>query len=454
MPTHTRLTPSDGTAGPRWGRVALPAPLAERARGAAGRITDALRGPELLPALAARAADQSDDAVWDGSSLSHGHAGLALLHLYAARGGGGAAAHDRAFAFLRAAFEATEREPVPEPGMFGGTSGLALALADCTADEPRFRPSLDRLHERLADQVLAVGRPSGAVSDHDYDTVNGAAGVLAHLCTIDAPSPRTREATDLTLDFLLRLSGADGPPYAMAVAPHRYPLDEYRADYPHGYLNLGLSHGVPGVAAALAAALRAGLRVPETRAALRRLVDWLLAVRLNDARGPLWARGVPLDAAGRTVPHDALPHAHDQLAWCYGTAGVAVALLRAAEALGDDAVASAAADAFDAVLRRGPDRSTVLSPTLCHGMAGLVAVCAEFAASGRAPGAEAALPALVGELLAYADEERPLLFADQDVPGNFVDDPGLLTGAAGVALTLFAVTGRDRPAWFTAFFLS
>ncbi|MEU1936217.1 lanthionine synthetase C family protein [Streptomyces coeruleorubidus] len=454
MPTHTRTSPSDRTSGPHWGRVALPAPLTARARQAADRVADALAGPHLLPELAARAAAQSDDAVWDGSSLSHGHAGLALLHLHAARAGGGRAAYDRAFAFLRAAFEHTETEPVPEPGMFGGTSGLALALADCAADEPRFRPSLDRLHERLADQVLAVDRPSGAVADHDYDAINGAAGVLAHQCTVDSPSPRMREATDRTLDFLLRLSTGDGPPYALAVAPRWYPLDEYRDDYPHGYLNLGLSHGVPGVAGALAAALRAGHRAPETRTALRGLVDWLLAVRLTDAQGPLWARGVPLDANGRTVPNDALPHAHDQLAWCYGTAGVAVALLRAAEALGDDAAGSAAADAFDAVLRRGPGRGTVLSPTLCHGMAGLVAVCAEFAASGRSPNAEAALPSLVGELLAYAEDDRPLLFADQDVPGNFVDDPGLLTGAAGVALTLFAVTGRDRPRWFTAFFLS
>ncbi|CAM5369632.1 hypothetical protein SVIOM74S_06511 [Streptomyces violarus] len=225
-------------------------------------------------------------------------------------------------------------------------------------------------------------------------------------------------------------------------------------DYPHGYLNLGLSHGVPGVAGALAAALRAGHRAPETRTALRGLVDWLLAVRLTDAQGPLWARGVPLDANGRTVPNDALPHAHDRLYLVLRhrrcrrrtAAGRRGARRRRGRFRRRGRVRRRAA------ARPGPRHRPVPHAVPRHGGTG--GRLRRVRRLRALPNAEAALPSLVGELLAYAEDNRPLLFADQDVPGNFVDNPGLLTGAAGVALTLFAVTGRDRPRWFTAFFLS
>lgn len=89
------------------------------------------------------------------------------------------------------------------------------------------------------------------------------------------------------------------------------------------------------------------------------------------------------------------------------------------------------------------------SPTLCHGQAGMVMLCQEFAPWSTA--ANEALPGLVEDLLDYADPDRPLVFADQEVPGNFVDDPTLLTGAPGVALTLLAAVGEERPGWFRTF---
>ncbi len=144
---------------------------------------------------------------------------------------------------------------------------------------------------------------------------------------------------------------------------------------------------------------------------------------------------------------------HDRLAWCYGTAGCAGALLSAAEALDDDGLRDRAAAAFEAVLRRRPSREDVPVATLCHGYAGLVNICAEFAAAGRSPAAAAALPGMVAELLDYADPDRPLLFPDRGDAGELIDDPALLNGAAGVALTLLAVISDRRPAWYRALFL-
>ncbi|MFJ9772912.1 lanthionine synthetase C family protein [Kitasatospora sp. NPDC101157] len=426
------------------------APLAERVRDAVRLVVSRTATTDQWADLALRAAEQAAVPMgWYPPSLSHGQAGLALLHLYAARAGLGDREH--AYGHVREAVLATQVEALAGPGLFGGTAGLALALAECAEDEPRFRPSLLRLYEQLAEQAIATGWPADGqpLSDSDYDVVNGAAGVLTCLVALPDPSPLVREAAAVLLDRLIRSAGADRPegaPPRWLLRPEVYPpVGDYHRQYPHGYLNLGVSHGVPGVAAALAVAWAAGHRRPGQREALAELTGWLLGHRLTDAQGPLWANGVPVDEHGAERP---VAHCHDQLAWCYGTAGIAAALLAVADCTEDAGLRASAVEAFEAALRRAATAEP-RTPTLCHGLAGLVMLAREFAPHSAA--AREALPGLLERLLAYADPAHPVVFADEDVPGNTVDDPGLLSGAAGVALALLAALADERPAWFRVF---
>ncbi|MFD6979526.1 lanthionine synthetase C family protein [Streptomyces sp. NPDC059956] len=403
-----------------------------------------------LSELALRAAEQADHpAGWYPPSLTHGQAGSALLHLYAARTGLGR--YDDAFGHIREAVLATQMEPLQGPGLFAGTSGLALAPADCTRDEPRFQGSLDRLHTQLADQVLetAFSTVEREVSDLDYDLVTGAAGTLAYLASVTDPTDRLREAAAHLVDYLVWLAGpatTPGTPHRWLITSGLYPPGGNHLErYPHGYLNLGFSHGVPGVAAALAVAWQAGHRRPGQAAAIASLTFWILAQRRADQYGPFWTDGTPVDADGR---ESTVERGHDQLAWCYGTAGVSAALLAVADATGDTVLRGAAVEAFDGVLARA-EGVRLPSPTLCHGHAGLVMLCQEFAP--LSPRARDGLPRLLEDLLAYGDASLPVCFADQEVPGNHVDDPTLLTGATGVALTLLSATGIERPLWLRTF---
>ncbi|MFD9687145.1 lanthionine synthetase C family protein [Kitasatospora sp. NPDC059088] len=426
------------------------APLAERVRDTVRLVVSRTATTEQWTELALRAADQAAVPMgWYPPSLSHGQAGLALLHLYAARAGLGDREH--AHGHIREAVLATQVEPLSGPGLFGGTAGLALALADCAEDEPRFRPSLLRLYDQLAEQAIATPWPEDGqpISDTDYDLVNGAAGVLTCLSALPEPGPRVREAAAVLLDRLIRQAGPAEPAgtaRGWLLRPEVYPpVGDHHRQYPHGYLNLGVSHGVPGVAVALAAAWAAGHRRPGQREALTALTGWLLGHRLTDDQGPLWANGVPVDELGAERP---VAHCHDQLAWCYGTAGIAAALLAVADCTGDDGLRVSAVEAFEAALRRAAGAEP-RTPTLCHGLAGLVMLAEEFGPHSAA--AAQALPGLLERLLAYAAPRHPVVFADEDLPGNTVDDPGLLSGAAGVALALLAALADERPAWFRVF---
>ncbi|MFI0806353.1 lanthionine synthetase C family protein [Streptomyces echinatus] len=425
--------------------------LIERAHRAVRLVVERTSTTDQVTDLALTAAEQSVHAVgWYPPSLSHGQAGTALLHLYAARAGLGD--RDSAFEHIREAVLGTRVVPLEGPGIFGGTSGLALALADCARDEPRFLSSLHRVHEQLAAQVLDTDYPTveRAVTDADYDWISGAAGVLAYLSSIEDPSPAVREAVRRLLDYLVWLSEpaqTTNTPRRWLLVPDVYPpVGDYHDKYPHGYLNLGFSHGVPGVAAALASAAASGHRHPGLDTAVTSVTTWILARQATDEFGPLWHDGVAVDMDGN---EQSRPHGHDQIAWCYGTAGVASALLDISRSTGDNSLLTMAVTAFETVLRRAAQAGP-LSPTLCHGQAGLLMMCRAFAPfSGLA---RERIPVLLDRLLEHADEARPAVFADHQLPGHLVDDPGLLCGAAGVALAILGALNDDRPAWFRAFF--
>ncbi|MGO1051901.1 lanthionine synthetase C family protein [Crossiella sp. CA198] len=393
---------------------------------------------------------------WYFPSFGYGHAGIALLHVHASAAAPNAVESARSlsagFAFIREAVAGTQAQPLLAPGVFSGTGGLALCVAGCAEAEPRFAPSLGRLHDQFAAQIADLDLPmvERAVSDSDYDMISGAAGTLAYLCSIAEPDQALHTAADKLLDYLIWLSA---PPRDLTltrrwlIAPELCaPLGRDPREFPGGYLNLGMAHGIPGAVAALAVAWQRGLRRPGQEQAIRRMTDWLLAVRRADPHGPVWATEIPVAATGEEVRPN---HPHDQIAWCYGTAGVAVSLLAVADALGDAALRTAAMAAFEGVLRRSA-AEPVLSPTFCHGVAGLLAICLEFATAGSALAREHT-PRLLTELLGHADPANPLVFRDEEEPGVFVDSPALLTGSTGVALTLLAAVSPVRPSWLTAF---
>ena len=424
------------------------------AREVAMRLVDTDRVLESVVGSAEKAAHPTG---WYFPGFAHGHAGLALVPLHTARVAGTdserAALLDTAFGFIRDAFTGTRAEPLDSASIFFGISGLALALTDFAAKEPRFRPSLDRLHGQLAEKVVADNPPrvERGVVDSDYDMVSGAAGVLAYLSSVDDPGNGIRDAAACLVDYLIWLGEPPDDPtlrWRWLIAPEHSPSSmRGRAEYAGGYLNLGMSHGIPGVIAALAAAWRAGYRRPGHEAALERMIDWVLSVRCFDEIGPMWPADVPLGDVGVRLGDVGQ---HDQLAWCYGTAGVSAGLLLAADAVGDDRLRRVAIEAFEAVLLR-TRHTPITSATLCHGMAGVLAICLEFAAVTSSARAREFVPVLLADLIAFADRDRPLVFVDEDEPGNRVDSPALLTGASGVALTLLAAVAPCRPVWLRAF---
>ncbi|GAB3170974.1 lanthionine synthetase C family protein [Myceligenerans halotolerans] len=256
---------------------------------------------------------------------------------------------------------------------------------------------------------------------HVYDVIDGLAGtgrvLLAAATCGYTDAELGLEAALRTLTGMLAENDGHRPGWWTARDQHSPIVAERTAD--SGAATTGMAHGVAGPLALLASALRAGYCVPRQETAIRNAVEWLTHWR----SGPGWPPEITGDelAAG-CMP----PRGGRNTAWCYGIPGIGRALHLAGLALDDTAMIQAARDAFTRMSHH-PDIWDAEGPTLCHGHAGILR-CAD--------GEDDTVAALASQAVEREyDPSAPFAFVDQD-HGQPRDDPGFLTGAAGVALAL------------------
>jgi lantibiotic biosynthesis protein len=360
------------------------------------------------------------------ATLADGLAGTALLHARLARVD--TIFEKAARAHWDAAAAHAARDTWPGCGTYGVLGGLATSLilgspylsdlgttARATSRSVRWlSASAVHLAESYTERVRS-GTPG--TQRHVYDTVSGLAGIgrvlLAAILNTETEAESGLHAALAAMTHMLTDRGQVRPGWWVASEPRSGTDASGRAD-------TGLAHGVAGPLAFLAAAEVAGYHVPGQEAAIRDTVRWLERWRTDHLDWQPYVSGHELDSRRLT------PRPGRRSAWCYGTPGIARALLASGRALHDAAlIAKARAD-----LRRmaaAPADRDVEGPTLCHGYSGIMR-CAS--------GLEEAIAAYAGSVVVqHADPSAAFVFPHIE-HGRRTDNAGFLTGAAGVALTL------------------
>jgi lantibiotic modifying enzyme len=360
--------------------------------------------------------------VWQDHATASGFAGLAVLFGCLARcrpdEGWDRAAHEH----LMASVEAAKRARSLPLGLATGLGGLAFTALLLAGDGHRYVRLRQALDEKMGPGVSMLAgrlRDDRQPACQDVDVISGAAGVLSYLLA----RPERDRLAKLRSDLLAAAAGC--------VIEYRLPRR------PGAGVDLGLAHGVAGLVAALAVAHRQGVGGPAVAEGLRTGASWLLARRSADQWGATWAReDPPARAAGAT-------HA----AWCYGAPGVARSLLLAGAALGDPALTEAALAAFEGVCRRPDHERHLVSPTFCHGHAGLAHLLHQTAVETGRGELRAEAHRLLNLVAAGFDSSTAFGYRAGHRGGSAVDSPGLLDGAAGVALVLLSAASAGLPAW-------
>lgn len=389
--------------------------------------------------LGRRTHADSVEAMWDGTSLAAGHPGVAMLHLemtrYALQ-----ASPDVAHEHLRKSFEFTATSPYEDFGLYTGATGLAFVLKCFVAEESRYEESLNELNAKVFRSLADLRLRHPLRVDYPIDVISGVSGQIQYLSSAKYYDPVASEVLLRTIYFIDSGLPPEGAPHLYATYPDRYWKHEEVASYPHGYINLGLAHGVSGVALGLAAACRNNLLNSGHREKLRALATWIAENAVNDNHGIWWPNYIPLDADGRIdASNRTSVLAGDRQAWCYGTPGVLVSLLAAGRALNSTGLEAFAVKSFEDFLGRLRLENIDSSSSLCHGLGGLLLICLQFARQGSACAADY-VSQIVSRLLVdtstKVDGGNPNA---SESPGRVID-PSLLTGDVGTVLSLLAAT--------------
>ncbi|MFF9345836.1 lanthionine synthetase LanC family protein [Streptomyces sp. NPDC014734] len=472
-PSAARATDTARTRAPREPRAADGPPSADTSPDtspgpdrAVRLVAERLADPEHVARVASRDGNRDpvyDAVMWGPSTLANGLPGTALLYGELARAD--ESRREAAHRHLAAAARATAA--APNRGLFSGPAALLAAAQTCAGPEGHYRSLRRRLATWLAEDQTerlrvfrARARAGGRGTDWGaYDLVNGVSGTTRLLLDAAADPAESGPVVEAALDASLRhLIDLTAP---IRVDGHRVPGwwvpvglqvgTRDREAYPRGDFNLGMAHGIAGPLAVLSTAYETGHGPPGLRDALHRVVDWLLSWTLHDDAGPYWpARAGWDDEVAPRRPR----RLFTRTAWCYGTPGVAAALLRAATALDRPDWRAAAVDALRAALRRDESAWAIEGPTVCHGYAGLLRVVARAAETTGDPELRAGQLRLTDKVLECLDDDAPFAFrhlmrfpaaARSPVPHRAVDAAGMLEGAAGVALALLPVSREPLP---------
>lgn len=378
-------------------------------------------------------------------SLAGGFAGIALVHAYLDACFPDENHREHALEAVERALDGIE-SVLGNPALYGGFTGVAWALAHLelslwdSADVDDLQP----LDEALLDLL-------GLDWAGDYDLISGLVGFGVY--ALERPdSPLMARCLERIVAHLESLSEpgapASGVPLGSGVTwktPARLLPPHQRVGAPDGYYNLGIAHGVPGAIALLAQMCVRPLPPAGAAQLLRAALDWWVARGLvPECSDEMYSWLIPgtQPSASRT-------------AWCYGDPGVAIALVQAGSALGDDDIFHHGVAIGARAAARTYEQSGVVDAPLCHGAAGLAHLFNRLYQATRDDRFLLSAQRWLDKLMDMRQPGRGIAGYLSWVPSFdgevkklvWQGQPGVLTGVAGIALTLLAATTPIEPLW-------
>lgn len=429
-----------------WSVIA-PQALAAQMRSAVEDLSRAIpsfgQGDDERPDGFAKVSDQRENC---SGELARGAAGREVFQWYASLAQRVAPDELHRSRALDGLGHLMAEEALP-PGLFLGVSGLMWSY--CHIHQGSRGPTVARTGALNLAFDATMGQ---AVRDWQ----SGLVDLIAGLCGIGVyflerlPTSEAVAGLGAIVERLKQLAVRTDRGAWWATPPEWVPED-LRPEYPEGWCDIGMAHGLGGVIGLLAH-IKEGL--PEYQGGdelLEESIDFALAVSRDHGGGSDLPKGFRLEGGRLGAPRILVSHA----AWCHGSLGLAGAISKAATVTGNKKWLQASI----AMARAHADHLSQPEPTtrdtaLCHGLAGNAHLLNRlFQRSGDERVRDGALRCYE-RLLHHRSRRHPDSVAGFRVlmPANenrvaWTPSFAFLSGASGIGLALLAGSDSTPPHW-------
>lgn len=326
--------------------------------------------------------------------------------------------------------------------LFGGLSEAALSIYTVYNKTNYYKTFLDQVNDLLVNELIGtmegIKKHLEDLMESDYDVISGLSGIASYLLLIDGYENSVKEIFKILISICgnKKINGKDMPKWHIKSSN----LDEEtRANYPEGYLNLGLAHGIAGPLSILSKGYKKGIIVEGQKEAILSIIKeyktfaylldgsyyWDKQLGVKD----YWEQFKKCDKARE--------------GWCYGNIALARILSIACEAIENKAIKEWADEIIEEKAKRGINEYNLISPTLCHGYAGVMSIFSQIEIRGRSPSIINIIDTIREKIYTMFESTSKYGFFDIEIRslnGCYIitkeDENKFLIGAGGVVLAL------------------
>lgn len=335
--------------------------------------------------------------------------------------------------------------------LFGGLAEVALSVLAVYQRTNHYDKFLNKLNLLLAEQLAAYMtlhfNEKTSLLESDYDAISGLSGIAGYLLLLEGYEEITRETLERIV-YICSYTQVDGVSIPNFYVQNETRSAEFGSSDQRGHVNLGLAHGIAGPLAVLSKAYKKGRIVTGQRETISNLIDLYRKFAIFQSQRTCWPGIMTLNE----YMSGSCEQGKIREGWCYGGIAIARTLYMAADAINDSTARGWAEGIFAERVRMDLVDYELISPTLCHGYAGVLSILVSMARQTK-DNVELAkkIETTSRQIMGMFDDSSKYGFVDVEIREEneeYVrtneDTCIFLIGASGVILALLSVY-RDCP---------
>lgn len=431
-------------------------------------IANRLRDPQALLQLIEDKQSRGElaEGVWIPETLFAGFPGIACFFatmdsLFPNDGW-----EDASHAYLSLCVNYIEKSSDRGSGLFSGLTGFCFAILLCSHRGGRYSNILNKLEKVLQQEIetlylsplqkhlLEKTLPPASL----YNLSDGLSGVLAYIY-LRKENMQLYDFATTCLRILIQLMDRmvwyrdeKVPGWFIPSESHIVPSEAEK--YSEGSYLLNLPFGVLGCLSVLAQGALEGYRVDQLYEVIENLANWVQDQQTEIEKLPYWANTIPHKKANVTENIQTLNELNRDI-WWSGIPAVCRSLYLAGKALKNNTLKQTAEQTFLKMFQKPTKDWNHMGPSFSVGRAGILVVTYRMAEDTHNPAIWKQMDLLKEDLLTFYHPHSAFGFQAVDVTNKgeyrWIDNPGLMNGAVGVALSLLLTERREDMLWDQAF---